>query len=299
MDLDNLQALITVAETGSIRRAAERLAVSRSTVRRRLEALEEETGHPLVERLGRQITFTEAGSLLVAEGPAVLRQASALADALDGLSGQRGRGVVRVAVPTGLPGPLLSIAMHTLSEASPDLAVHLFADEDPLRRMERDVDLAIHMGPHRPQGPWVSRMLLEVNDRCVAHPEYLDQAGRPTSVEQLAGHRLLSWAIGDDDGLSWPLLPSGRMEITPYFLSNDVAILRDCVISRLGIALIPHHPLFDPEFEVILPELLSRTRRFWLVLPPALRWSPRVKAFQSGLERLLGPLRETAGGWGG
>ena len=54
-----------VARTGSIRQAAERLAVASSAINRQIIAYEEELGLPVFERLSRGVRLTATGELLV------------------------------------------------------------------------------------------------------------------------------------------------------------------------------------------------------------------------------------------
>jgi DNA-binding transcriptional LysR family regulator len=62
-----------VARTGSIRQAAERLAVASSAVNRQILAYEEELGLPIFERLSRGVRLTAAGELLVEHIRATLK----------------------------------------------------------------------------------------------------------------------------------------------------------------------------------------------------------------------------------
>jgi DNA-binding transcriptional LysR family regulator len=56
-----LRALVELAETGSVRRAAERLVVTESSVSSSVSALAAEVGTPLVSRHGRGVRLTPAG----------------------------------------------------------------------------------------------------------------------------------------------------------------------------------------------------------------------------------------------
>ncbi len=64
MELEQLRTFLTVAETKSFTRAAERLFVSHSTVSRAVSALEEELGDRLLERDNRVFGLTPAGERL-------------------------------------------------------------------------------------------------------------------------------------------------------------------------------------------------------------------------------------------
>ena len=61
-----LQALVAVADTGSVRAAAGRLVVTESAVSAAVAALTREVGAPLVEREGRGLRLTSAGRALPA-----------------------------------------------------------------------------------------------------------------------------------------------------------------------------------------------------------------------------------------
>ncbi len=65
MDLRQLTALVTVAEVGSVSRAAELLHLAQPTVTRQIRLLEEEIGLPLFDRHRLGMVPTEAGDVLV------------------------------------------------------------------------------------------------------------------------------------------------------------------------------------------------------------------------------------------
>ena len=64
MDLRILRYFLTVADEGSITKAAARLHVSQPALSMQLAALEDELGHKLFERCARGIALTEKGSAL-------------------------------------------------------------------------------------------------------------------------------------------------------------------------------------------------------------------------------------------
>src|SRR5437763_12778170 len=61
MTLTQLRTFLTIAETGSIRAAAERLVVTQSAVSASLTALQKSLGVRLIRREGRGLRLTEAG----------------------------------------------------------------------------------------------------------------------------------------------------------------------------------------------------------------------------------------------
>lgn len=90
-----------IARAGSIRKAAESLAITSTALNRRVLALEAEFGVPIFERLSRGVRLSTAGELLIAhlrrQGSELEKLKSQIAD----LSGER-RGHVRIACSQAL-----------------------------------------------------------------------------------------------------------------------------------------------------------------------------------------------------
>ena len=74
MDLKQLTALVTVADAGSITRAARMLHLVQPSVTRQIRMLEEELGVPLFTRTSLGMTLTPEGSLLVDRARRVLQE---------------------------------------------------------------------------------------------------------------------------------------------------------------------------------------------------------------------------------
>ena len=77
-DLDELRAFLAVVAAGSFQGAADELSVPRSTLRRRLESLEQRVGVPLLWTDTAGAHPTPAARLLLDDGAALLRSYRAL-----------------------------------------------------------------------------------------------------------------------------------------------------------------------------------------------------------------------------
>lgn len=94
--LTSFRVIDVVARTGSIRRAAETLALTPSAVQRRVTAIEDELGHQVFERLPHGVRLNAAGELLVHHIRAQFAETERLKSRLSDLSGIR-RGHVAIA----------------------------------------------------------------------------------------------------------------------------------------------------------------------------------------------------------
>lgn len=84
MDLKKLQCFIRVAELGSFTQASLTLDQSQSMVSRQVHQLEIELNQKLLQRNGRGVTLTSAGSQLLEHGKGILRQVEVAEQALQG-----------------------------------------------------------------------------------------------------------------------------------------------------------------------------------------------------------------------
>jgi DNA-binding transcriptional LysR family regulator len=87
MDVQNLRAFLLVADSGSFSLAAQRLHLTQPAVSKRIAQLEQELDAPLFDRIGRQISLTEAGQALLPHAKAVQQQLQAAEQSVRDLAG--------------------------------------------------------------------------------------------------------------------------------------------------------------------------------------------------------------------
>jgi DNA-binding transcriptional LysR family regulator len=80
MDLRHLRTFVTVAELGTVSRAATRLHVAQPALSRQIIALEEELGVPLFDRIAGRLQLSSAGEQLLGECRGVLNYARELGE---------------------------------------------------------------------------------------------------------------------------------------------------------------------------------------------------------------------------
>ena len=74
MDIDALKAFVTVANCRSFSLAAQQLFLTQPAVSKRVAALERHLNHRLFNRLGKDVTLTEAGQILLVDAEGLLQQ---------------------------------------------------------------------------------------------------------------------------------------------------------------------------------------------------------------------------------
>ncbi|MBN1205383.1 MAG: LysR family transcriptional regulator [Myxococcaceae bacterium] len=294
MDLEELRAFLDVAETGSFLATAESLGVSRTTLRRRVEALEARAGVPLLKSTRQGIVLTKAGELLAQRGRLMMQETSALLASIREV-GHEPSGVLRMVMPVGLPPHLLTPLFGLLRTSYPRLSVHARFSDDPLGEPLHDVDMAIHFGEDSPRGPWLSYVVLRVREGLIASKEYLQRRGVPPALQELQGHELFSWEAPGEDARSWPTLRGAVFTVEPALITPDIHFIRSCCIAGLGIGLVPSIELADPGtpedlLVPVLPDVVGRERPVRISVPEALAEIPKIKLVLTHIRRFLDPL---------
>jgi len=88
VDLANLSAFIAIAETGSFSGAGERLFLTQPAISKRIAGLEQQLNVRLFDRLGREVTLTEAGRALLPRAYQILNVLDDTRRALTNLNGE-------------------------------------------------------------------------------------------------------------------------------------------------------------------------------------------------------------------
>jgi DNA-binding transcriptional LysR family regulator len=282
MDLEELSAFLKVVDAGSFLAAADTLGVSRSTLRRRVGALEARAGVPLLESTSSGVVLTDAGRVLRNRGKTMIEEASALIASVREV-GNEPAGTLRMVLPVGLPPLVLAPLVMLLRAQFPRLGIHCNFSSDPISESIIDVDFVVHFADDPPTGPYLSYVLFRTRQRLLASREYLDNRGTPQSIEELRHHELLAWQAPSEDARVWPTVQGATFTVEPALIATDIHFLRLCCVHGLGVGLVPDAALTDTKLiqdtlVPVLPDIVGRDRILRMSVPKALAEVPKIKA---------------------
>ena len=195
MDLRHLRTFVTVAEQGTVSKAAIDLHTAQPALSRQVADLEQELGLKLFDRIGRRLVLTAEGEQLLATCRSVLGQASSLSEQAQ-LLRAGDTGVLKVAASPIQLESALSTFLPLYAKRYPNVEVKLIESvgADTLAMMERgEIHLCIslldvvgagnrNLGAH-PVPP------LELVAAC--HPSFQFEHGGSVDIGRLALHPLL------------------------------------------------------------------------------------------------------------
>lgn len=292
LDWSGLKDFLELCRSGSLTAAARRLAVDRSTVARRVGALEETLGLLLFERGPQGWTPTAAGAELAGLAGRVEEDVLAVARHADARD-RTVEGTVRLTTAMHLATWLLAPALPALRARHPGVLLEVAADQRAFDLTRREADLALRMGRPRDAG-LVARRLSPVAYGFYASRGYLD--GR--SEVDLAGDLFL----GFDDSLASVPQERWLARLAPdrkvVFRSNSTAALLAATRTGLGVSVLPRY-LADGDAGLVRlrgPEPVEH--ELWLLVHGDLRHAPRVRAVIEWVDELVARARPALEGRG-
>ncbi|MFE5408259.1 LysR family transcriptional regulator [Microbacterium sp. NPDC056569] len=186
IDLEAVLSLRAVATQGSVVAAATSMGYTPSAVSQQVKRLERETGIALLERAGRGVILTEAGTRLVVASTPILADLERLRADLQLTAGADDRvvGEIRVAAFSTVVRGLVIPVLSGLAERHPDLSL-------PLRESEPWETIALVASGQRDLGivhRW-GGVALAMPDHLVSTPLFTDVADVILHRDHpLAGH---------------------------------------------------------------------------------------------------------------
>ncbi|WP_349740891.1 LysR family transcriptional regulator [Roseateles cavernae] len=297
-----LHALTVIAQVGSFTKAAQRLSLSKAAISQRIADLERAMGVQLVARTTRSVRLSEAGQRLVEETEASFAQITrSLAEARDA-AGQP-RGLLRITAPVALGRQHVAPQLESFFRLYPEIRIELDLSDRLVPLAQEGFDLAIRH-TSAPPDTHVAVKLCASRALLLASTSYLKKQGEPRHPTDLAQHACLPYLRPGP--AVWLFERAGERLKVPVqgpLRAGNSEILRDAVLSGLGIALLPDFSaapaLRAGRLKEILPDW--RPAGFFgdgiYAIHPWSSTTPRpVRLFTEHLKKALGPGFETAAG---
>jgi DNA-binding transcriptional LysR family regulator len=235
-DWNDLRFLLAVADAGSSLAAARALGVNQSTVQRRLAELEARLGHRLVERL-------QSGYHLTDLGAAVLPQARAVAEAIDGFAeavrdqGRAMGGVVRVTCPEPIAFRLnKSGLLDRFQGAHPGLTVEFVLSDKYVDLAKGEADVALRSGDTE-DNILVGLKIADSLWAIYASRDYVALHGAPQTISELGTHPL----VGFEASMTKHRAVTWLKEVAPHatYAARNTSVLGLIYAAKASVGVAP------------------------------------------------------------
>ena len=285
--LTAIEAFVQVARTGSVKAAAQELALSAPALSRRIQALERFIGKPLFERRHQAVALNSDGERLLQQIAPVLDR---LTDAVEFMTS--GVEVLRLRL-----GVLPLFASQRIFPHLGDLRlrhpqIHLDIDTagHNMARVGDGLDAAIALA--REPDPSLYAKRLDTNNVYVIGARTLVEGPDPiTRPEQIAGLTALIHRDMPDTFSAWRHA-AGLDELEPLAIDHfdSGALMLEAAAQGLGIAFM-HESHFDEAHDPRLVKLfdieVASPYSYWFVCRPRAMQLRQVKWFHDWLVEVL------------
>jgi DNA-binding transcriptional LysR family regulator len=292
LNLNDVFYFVQTIDHGGFAPAARKTGVPKSTLAKRVAALEAELGVRLIQRSSRRFTVTDLGQEFYRHGAAMLIEAEAAENVVKGRLAEPS-GVVRItsSIPTAqhaLAEPLLALA-----HAYPKLRISLDATDRFVDVLQEGFDIAVrdHFAP-LPDSGLVQRALCKDPVYLLASPAYVAHHGAPNTPGELAAHHGIvtslsarTWTLVSDAGEEIRASPLARLA------ANESSMLQSAAKNGFGITCLPRR-LCEPalrsgELVRVLPAWTAGVVTTTLLMPHRRGQLPSVRAVADLLAEMI------------
>lgn len=241
LNYNHLRYFWAVAHDGNLTRTAARLGVSQSALSIQIRKLEEQVGHPLFERRGKQLHLTEAGHIALDHADVIFAAGEELVGTLKERPGGQ-RHVLRVGSLATLSRNFqIAFLRPLLGREDVEIVVRSGTINDLLQSLAAhrlDVVLVNVPSSRDAATPWIAHPIAEQPVSLVGRRERI---GRRTKLQELLAREPLIVPTADSsirtglDALcdSFGIRPRIAAEV------DDMAMMRLLAREGIGLAVVP------------------------------------------------------------
>jgi DNA-binding transcriptional LysR family regulator len=275
-DWNRARAFLVTAEEGSLSAAARALGMAQPTLGRQVDALEQELGVVLFERVGRGLTLTPSGLDLLEHVRAMGEAANRMSLAATGQS-QSIEGTICIAASETYAAVLLPPILAKLRQTEPGIDIEIVTSTKPSDLRRREADIAIrNFQPTEPD--LIARKIRDIPARLYATPGYLERIGNPRLPYDL---RQADFISIDNSGMFLKGLNAFGLNLTERnfpLMTENWLVMWELVKQGLGIGVLDGNiGDAEPLVRRALPDFEPLMFPMWLVAHRELSTSRRVR----------------------
>ena len=293
---NDLALFARVVDDGSFSRAAARLGLPKSTVSRRVAALEAQLGERLLLRTTRKLTVTDFGLAVLEHARHVVEDVAAAASLAQNRQIEP-TGRLRVSLPSDMANLMLAPMLTEFALRYPAVTLDLDLSARFVDLVGENIDVAIRVGPLRDDASLHGRRLGTFTRGLYAAPDYVARRGTPADPPSLDRHdglhvpsragELLPWTLQRGEQ-KWEGVPA------PRATANSPELLMRMALGGVGIAVVADHfvlPYLERgELVQVLPDWQLPPVEIWAVFPGRRLMPTRTRVFLDALAaKFVGP----------
>lgn len=243
VDPNDLLIFAHVAELGGFSRAAEKLALPKSSVSRHIATLEQQLGEKLLVRTTRRQTLTEFGEQLLEHARQVVQEVESVSALIERRQATPS-GRLRVSMPSDFANLLLADSLAAFITMYPGIQLELDLSPRRVDLLGEGFDLVVRVGKLPDDSLLIAKKITEFAVGLYASPNYLAEHGEPGHPEDLTQHQAIRLLQGNGELAEWLLIRGDEQwrGLAPGRASaNSPELLMRFAVAGVGITAVPEY----------------------------------------------------------
>lgn len=258
-DLQNMAIFNEIVETGSFSKAAKSLDIAKSSVSKRINALEKSLNVILVQRSTRQLKITDEGWALYKHSKQIMQNLAQARDIASNLS-EAPQGTLRISAPPLFGRIEVAPLLPKFQRLYPNVSIEFHLTEKYSEIIGEGFDISLRMGK-LPDSTLTMLPLTTFDVACCASPQYLKTHGTPENLSELESHDCIVWRSDDNPKADlWELQRNKLVEnvrVRSKIITNDHSSIKRILLNNGGISALPIYIIKDELKSGELTKILS------------------------------------------
>ena len=294
MDLNEILVFTRVVETGSFTAAAKKLGMPKSTVSRKVSALEARLGVRLLHRTTRQLRLTEVGATFHARC-AEMMVAIGQAERAVTQSQETPKGMLRVTAPVDFGQRVLPPLLADFLRLYPDVQVDLHLSGAVVDLVAEGFDVALRAARQLPDSSLIARKLGTSRRLIVSTPTYADTHDVLAAPKDLERHNFVRHIHQRQTALELHSPTAVEtVAVNGNICVNEYGMVRALALTGMGLAILPDiicaADIRTGRLVRVLPEWHMADSNIYAVYPSAQHISATLRVFLDFLREQMPPV---------
>jgi DNA-binding transcriptional LysR family regulator len=241
-NLDDLRALVAVAQERSFTKAAAKLGVSQSALSQTIREIEARVGVRLLTRTTRSVSPTEAGERLLQSVAPRFEEIEAELQAVSELR-EKPAGTIRITATENATNTIILPRLAKLLRKYPDIKVEIIIDYGLTDIVAQRYDAGVRSGEQVAKGMIAVRIGPDMRMAVVGAPSYFRKHPEPKRPQDLVGHNCINLRLPSHGGVyAWEFEKGGRelrVRVDGQFTFNATSQILNAALAGSGLAYVP------------------------------------------------------------
>lgn len=241
-DVTNYYLFAQVIACGSISTASRELGLPKSTISRKMALLEQEQRTRLFHRSRTGLKLTDVGREFLVHCERLVGAAEAAQQVTQRFL-EKPRGKVEISAPYALSQSLLVQVLPEFMSLYPEVEIQLTVTNKPVNLIEEGIDIALRVRKNIEDSSLIARPISQAPQTLYIAPELINQSSIAEPDDLLKFEHLSMHYTNGRYG--YELIHSSgqqkNIRIKPRLITDDMIVLREAAIKKLGIVALPNY----------------------------------------------------------